>query len=363
MAAVVVFGFCACGGTRLRIGGDAAAGGDAGPDQAVGTGGVNGSGGVTGSGAVSSGGVDSGGVTSGDGAVGGCGELHLSVERIQPDVLIVLQRSAGMDHGTESETDCDPADSACVSRWETAKAAIADVLSATAHVRWGLELYPGPGGADACSLSPAPQVPIASDDENAIRAKFATATVAGMAPLATAINAATSYLATVADGSPKYILLVTDGQADCKGGQLGLGNDLPNALVAVAAARAAGFPVYVLGVGPDVVALDQLASAGGTTSHFPATRPQDIEQALAPITSTAASCALLLPQAPVDLTSVVVYVDKERVDPDANDGWNFGASTAVIMLTGIYCEKVLSAASVTVDVLYDCARPTKGFLP
>jgi hypothetical protein len=71
--------------------------------------------------------------------------------------------------------------------------------------------------------------------------------------------------------------------------------DLPNALVAVGEARAMTFPVYVLGPGFSESALDQLAQAGGTTSYYPASPPDGIEQALAPTSRTVRTCTFFLP--------------------------------------------------------------------
>ena len=54
-------------------------------------------------------------------------------------------------------------------------------------------------------------------------------------------------------------------------------------MVAIAAAKAAGFPVYVIGIGPSTGNLDKFAVAGGTTNYFPATSPQAMTDAFASI--------------------------------------------------------------------------------
>ena len=53
----------------------------------------------------------------------------------------------------------------------------------------------------------------------------------------------------VKDQNTKYILLATDGEPNCASGGSSTPN-VPATVDAIAAAKAAGFPVYVIGVGP-----------------------------------------------------------------------------------------------------------------
>ena len=92
-------------------------------------------------------------------------------------------------------------------------------------------------------------------------------------PTAAAIGAGAAYLHTVMDQSPKFMMLVTDGAPTCAG-TIGapLSDDAAmaqaDAVAAIAAARAEGFPTIVVApstttAAGDVAALNALAQAGG----------------------------------------------------------------------------------------------------
>ena len=103
----------------------------------------------------------------------------------------------------------------------------------------------------------------------------------GNTPMAAAVRAATLYLSALADGNSKAILLATDGVPECAEGQSSpVPADLEDAIAASAAASRAGFPVYVIGAGPAAAALDDLARAGGTGTHYPATSLDQISERL-----------------------------------------------------------------------------------
>jgi hypothetical protein len=51
---------------------------------------------------------------------------------------------------------------------------------------------------------------------------------------------------------------------------------------------------------------------------------------------------------------VSVYVDKQFVPQDGNNGWTFGATTSTILLTGTYCDNVMSGSSTQVEILIGC---------
>ena len=97
-----------------------------------------------------------------------------------------------------------------------------------------------------------------------------------------------------------------------------------------------------------------LAAAGGTKDYFPATTPEQLTSALASISTFVASCSYHANQAPPDPDNVAVYVNKQLVDKSEDQGWKFGSSTQQIVLTGSYCEQVLSGSDVTVEILFGC---------
>jgi hypothetical protein len=133
---------------------------------------------------------------------------------------------------------------------------------------------------------------------------------------------------------------------------------------AVATAKKAGFPVYVVGIGPSVGNLNSLAEAGGTGSYYPATSTDALDTALAKIAKVATStCVLKANTLPPDKDLVTVYVDAKLVAQDGSNGWTFDPSDptdSTIVLTGTYCESVLAGATAEVQIAFGCPVATAG---
>jgi hypothetical protein len=66
------------------------------------------------------------------------------------------------------------------------------------------------------------------------------------------------------------------------------------------------------------------------------------------------TCIFTAPYAPPDPNEVHVYVDGQFVPQDAADGWTFGADARVIVLTGSYCDRLRSAESCEIEILFGC---------
>ena len=70
----------------------------------------------------------------------------------------------------------------------------------------------------------------------------------GNTPTRNAENAAAAYLSRLTDGSPRFILLATDGLPTCLATDTPGSDDSAGATAAVEAARASGFPTFVVGI-------------------------------------------------------------------------------------------------------------------
>jgi len=182
-------------------------------------------------------------------------------------------------------------------------------------------------------------------------------------PTALGLNAANAYLQTVNDANDKVILLATDGEPNCKGGSPTSDDDMPATLAAVTSAKNSGFPVYVVGIGPQqaITNLDSLAVAGGTDHYYPADSAQALADSLSTISKiVATTCEFQAPQTPQDPDLVYVYVNKTLItkdaDPTTDNGWTFGATSSDIVLTGSYCTDLLAGANSTVQIIFGCAN-------
>ena len=293
-----------------------------------------------------------------------CGSYSISTSRRLNDVLLVLDRSGSMQKslvedclctdgaGNEGGSSCS-ATTTCADRWTTVKSIVGQMIASASGVEWGVELFPSPLAA-SCSVSPAPQWPVSVD--GGVPAQLDAITPGGNTPTAAAVSAATAYLSALADQNKKVMVLVTDGEPNCAAGQASAtSSDTEATLAAITAAFSAGFPVYVIGVGPSVGNLDDMAKAGGTVGYYPATSPELLSDALSAISKMVASCTFVLPGTPTDPNNVAVYINKQRMERDSVNGWAYGATTSTIVLTGAYCESLMTALDTTVQILFGCS--------
>jgi hypothetical protein len=237
----------------------------------------------------------SGGPSGGnDGGAGGsnCGVQTSSTSRQAAEVLLVIDRSGSMAYSTTADSNCATGATDCTGRWPALTSAVNATLSSTpSSINWGLKLFSSTG--NACGVGSGVEVPITTASVSAIQSMIASTQPAGNTPTAQAIQAATDYLQTVKDQNSKSILLATDGEPNCASGGTTTSN-LPATVDAIIAARAAGFLVYVIGIGPSVGNLDNFAAAGGTTNYFPATSPQAMTDAFTSISKAVSTCTFNL---------------------------------------------------------------------
>jgi hypothetical protein len=293
-----------------------------------------------------------------------CGSVTSNMTRQPADVLLVLDRSSSMNYGTDTDSNCSNNDPNCTPRWPAVTSAVSTTLDSTAgSINWGLKFYTSPGGG-RCGVDSGVEVPIAADSVATIKSEIAGMSPSNNTPTAQAIEAATAYLQTVDDTNGKYILLATDGEPNCAPGASSGTTNVPGTVDAIAAAAAAGFRVYVIGIGPSVGNLDNFASAGGTGNCYPATSPDALTQAFASISKLVATCTFTSDAPPPDLDNIAVYLNKALVPQDAGNGWSFGANTQTIVLGGTACDEAMSG-NAQVQILFGCpgGPPPPQFIP
>ncbi len=298
-----------------------------------------------------------------------CGAQTASTTREPPDVLLVLDRSGSMMYTISQDCFCSDADATasgatggalcsnagaddCQTRWSAVKPAVVDTVGNTKDVNWGLKFFPTPGAAQ-CSVSNAMEVEIGPDRADEVRSQVESVDLSLSTPTSAALKAATAYLKTVNDNRPKFILLATDGEPNCRGGQI-MSADLDGAAAAAKAAYDAGYPVYVVGIGPKLGNLTRIASSGGTNDYYPVSSPQQLVDAFAAISEIVASCTFTLSSDPPDINNVAVYLDKKLVEKNPDNGWSFGGGNQTIVLNGDVCEKVTKGDATTVEILFGC---------
>lgn len=294
-----------------------------------------------------------------------CGNSASTMTPVPADLLLVMDRSGSMTNDIAKDEPCDTSTGTCAERWATMGQAMRKVLaSSSSTIHWGLKLFSTPalstglGDVPAgCVVVPEIEVPVGAGSSDAIVARMGATTLNYNTPTRAAVQAAAGYLGSLHDGRAKYILLATDGQPNCPTtGDVPTAPDLPAALEAIAAARAAGIKVYVIGVGPSAGNLDEMARQGGTDKFYPALSPQSLVAALDTIVGTVASCVYTMASVPPDPTNLGVYLDKQLV-PNGADGWTLSGSNSVVF-GGVTCDRIKAGAFTHVQVLFGCPGST-----
>lgn len=352
------------------------------PDSIGGGGNVN-PGGGNGAGLTTSvtlpdaslGGGGNGGTGATPTADANCGVKTSGATKAPVDVLLVLDRSGSMAESIGDECCCDNACSqstaiklcstttGCTQRWPALTSAVNTTISKTTEINWGLKFFSTPpaGGrqSDSCAVSAGVDVPIAAAATAAaqIQTKIAATTPGASTPTAKALTTASAYFQTVKDSNNKVILLASDGQPNCMAGNRDTAApDLDGTKKAAADALAAGYKVYVIGIGPsaNVANLDSFAVAGGTDHYYPATSADDLAQALLSISQAVASCTFTMDQAPPEPNNIAVYVGTQAINKDAANGWSYGSSSQTVNFNGTTCELIKSGKGGEVKVMFGC---------
>jgi hypothetical protein len=300
-----------------------------------------------------------------------CGVQTSKTSKTPADVLLVLDRSGSMTQSIAGDCCCANAcatstgkpmcaDTAnCSERWPALTEGVSKTISQTQQINWGLKFFAtkqgGGRGGSSCTVSPGVEVPIAPAATSAslIATQIANGDPGSATPTAKAITEATTYLTSVKDANNKVILLATDGEPNCKGGNSN-STDLPGTEAAATAALAAGYKVYVIGIGPSVNNLDGIANAGGTGKSYPATSPDDLAKALLEISQAVSSCTFTMDVAPPDPGNIAVYVGSSPVDKDPVNGWSYGGDSKTIVFNGAACDRIKAGTAGQVQVMFGC---------
>jgi len=368
----VGLGVAACGPTQT--GGDnAGSGGGAGGAGHVGSGGAGGYGGGGGGGRPG----DGGSIDPTMDALN-CGVQDFPLQRLPPDLLIVLDQSGSM-------SDAPPAGGG--SKWTQVTAAINQtVMMSQADIKWGIEFFPTDGGCGVAGVA----VPVAAMNYGPVSSAIAARSPGGSTPTRDAIHHGAAYLAGVPDQNPKYMLLATDGEPNCgstscpppgimMGGlccvSCGMGctqctggsggPDNAGAEQAVTDAANMGIRTFVIGVATDAAAdgvLNQMAQngleprVGGPPYYYQAGSQAQLVQVINMISGSIVSCTFPLTMRPPYPDRVTVTVDGMQVPRDTShmNGWDFGPGDMSIDFYGMWCNRLQTGGAMNVHAIFGC---------
>jgi von Willebrand factor type A domain len=308
-----------------------------------------------------------GGTGEPDVANGECAQQNFVLASKPADVLLVLDRSKSMIEHTV------PPDNK--TRWDAVVSGLTSVITATdASVSWGVKFFPEGEGSECTALTAAIPAEIAPMNAAKVNGLITTTMALGNGtPTGDAITKATAYLKS-RNATNQFIVLATDGQPSCPSG-----SDAAQAFAvsAITAAKAAGFPTYVIGV-VDPVAdkstpprLNAMAEAGGTSrtdnpigdKFFQAYSQAELTASLAAVTGQVASCVFEFDKKPPDETNIAVKVNGALIAQDKSmaEGWDYTSDQYMALeLHGDACKQVKDATDNKVDIIFGCkGKPIK----
>lgn len=321
--------------------------------------------------APAQGGSETGGGTA-------CAQNKTSIEPLPPDILIVQDRSMSMTQDSTGKScagGSPSGDGNCgeTSKWYQVTQAIKAVVNDTQKtVNWGM-FWLGNETAE-CGVAAAPVVPITPDESSGPIGTALDANVFNGAigtPTAKAVNNAVAYLQTLTDPNPKFLLVATDGEPNCANGS-SMGTDVNGAQSAVAAAKKAGIPTFVVGIAvttnPTATqALNAMATAGGeaqktgATQYYAVTDTESLVSTLNQIIGLTLPCKISLADTPKGDWSVAIAAtdaasgEVVEVPADPDNGWAYTDNTkSAIQLNGDACTKLKSGNYSDFGFIYTC---------
>jgi hypothetical protein len=322
------FGLFSCSGESGDDAGEAS-GGSAGNSVTIvpTTGGSTGSVGSGGSAVVTSGGTNGGCFIEDDGS--SCVGQSFETEGVPLDIYVMFDQSGSMCSCVDPVGGQLCPDPACrETRLDGVRRAMDTFLADPASAGIGVGIgYFGtqPIGQAVCdsAVYSQPSVPIAPLPQNAgaVLASLSGIAPTGETPTAAALRGACAHAREFRAENPGHklvLLLLTDGKPEapvtCRNGAGPCCPTLEDAVLAASECHdgGLGIDVYVLGVGPLLQNLDQIAKAGGTSSAYLVEGGDvagEVLGALNAIRSDAIPCELELPQPPVGETLALDQVN------------------------------------------------------
>jgi hypothetical protein len=302
-----------------------------------------------------------------------CGFLASETVRKPADVLLLLDGSGSLKWNITEDCYCVRTDGTpvctdttnCGTRLAALQPAVTATLASSKNINWGLKIFPTPsGGSGDCIVSAGVEVPVSATSSAAMQQQINSMTLKSSTPTRKALESATAYLKSLTDTNEKFILLATDGEPNCLNDRSG-NADLANTVIAAQAAKDAGFKVFVIGIGPNLGNLTQIATAGGTTDYYPVSSPEQLVEVLSSISKFVGSCTFTSDEDPPDPGNVAVYVNKQMVAKSADEGWTYGDTSRDIKLTGSFCERITAGEETSVQILFGCpgSPPFPPFVP
>jgi von Willebrand factor type A domain len=275
-----------------------------------------------------------------------CGAQQFQLERIPPNVMLVLDRSGSMGQSIDGAS--------ATKKWDDLKVALGQlVTNYDTLVRFGVSLYSADGDCLPGNIDSAPA------DKNGMNVlgKVNAASPGGNTPTAGTLAAVLASGAVSDATRQDVVVLATDGIPNCAD------TDVEGKIQAL---YNVNVKTYVIGVGtgtasnPDL--LNAWAVAGhtdraGTTKYYQTNSQADLKAAFDAIALGLVSCTFKMSAPVPDPNQVYVFDNGVPVPNDPVDGFTYDAMGPTVTLNGAACAALKANPMNDVKVQYGCAIP------
>ena len=288
---------------------------------------------------VTPGGTDDAGV---------CGAMEFALQRIPPNVMLVIDRSGSMGNSVGGGS--------ATSKWDDLKSAVSSlVTNFDSQMRLGAAIFSSDGNCAAANID----VPLAAAAGSTVMTKLNAQGPSGNTPTALALDTVIGKGLLNDATRANYVVLATDGLPNCTDVDVTkrittLYNQTPSV------------KTFVIGMGDgtasDPTTLNAWADAGhtartGGTHYYQTSSPQDLKAAFDAIVGGIVSCDFKMMQSAPDPSLIRVTENGATLSPSPTNGYTFDPSTNTVTLHGAACDMLKSNASTKVGVLYGCPGP------
>ncbi|HEX8954161.1 MAG TPA: VWA domain-containing protein [Polyangia bacterium] len=281
-----------------------------------------------------------------DGGV--CGAMEFALQRIPPNVMLVIDRSGsmGMSIGGGSAT----------TKWDDLKNAVSSlVTNYDSQMRLGAAIFSSDGNCAASNID----VPLMSAAGATVEQKLAAQGPNGNTPTAFALDTVIAKGMVNDATRANYVVLATDGEPNC--------NDVDVAKrITTLYTQTPSVKTFVIGIGDGTASnpalLNSWADAGhtaraGATHYYQTSSPADLKAAFDAIVGGIVSCDFKMMQSAPDPTLIRVTENGTLLSPSPTVGYTFDPATNTVTLHGAACDMLKTTPSTKVSVQYGCPGP------
>jgi hypothetical protein len=313
------------------------------------TGGVGGPGDGVDLASYVTGGGDDGSIDPGGGGDDmNCGGMQFALQRVPPNVMLILDRSGSMKQPISNNSQ--------TSKWQDLQSAMDTVLTQfDGQIRFGADLFADPGQNSNCAAGQI-AVPVGPNHGAQIKNTISATSPGSETPTAATFDVVIQKGMLNDATRDNVVVLATDGQPNCND------TDVTSRITTLYNSKPS-VKTYVIGVGSDTASnptlLDAWAVAGHTDKnvepkYYQANSPQDLQNAFTTIAGGVVSCTFLMGQAPPDPTQLYVWEDGKAVPADPNNGYTYDPNGPSVTLHGASCDQLKANTMTKVQVVYGC---------